>query len=166
MVDGHADSLSHPVAKVGSGMTPTSRSLEYLRKLGYHAEVTEHWNSFTHKRKDLLGFGDIIAFNEKETLLIQATSRGNMNARLNKIVELPASWAWLANPHRGIIVIGWKRYTVAIERKHWRPVLAVVRPSGVMWVDPTIKESTDRDTSTSKEQGGGEASVSPVPSEG
>lgn len=70
-------------------MSPTQRSLKYLRDLGYHVEIVEHFNSFTKQRKDLFGFADLLAIRENEVLLVQVTSRGNVSARVNKITESP-----------------------------------------------------------------------------
>lgn len=67
--------------------SPTTRSLELLRKDGYHVEVVEKWNSFTKTRKDLWGFIDLLAIKQNEVLAVQVTSASNMSARRKKIAD-------------------------------------------------------------------------------
>ena len=67
-------------------MTPTQRSLEYLREQGYLCEVVEKWNSFTKTRKDLWGWCDILAIREGEILAVQVTAAG-VSSRIKKIME-------------------------------------------------------------------------------
>lgn len=100
-------------------------SLDLFRALGFIAEKTEYWNSFTSRRHDLFNFGDILAFNDMETALIQSTSTSNINSRIKKIKENPISAFWLTqdNDNRTIYVIGWKKYSKPINRKYWRPTI-------------------------------------------
>ncbi len=49
---------------MASSRSPTQRSLEYLRELGYHCEIVEKWNSFTKQRKDLWGWCDLIGYTD------------------------------------------------------------------------------------------------------
>jgi hypothetical protein len=67
--------------------SPTQLSLAKLREEGYTCWITEHWNSFARIRVDLFGFIDIIALKGKETLAVQTTSAGNINARVKKISD-------------------------------------------------------------------------------
>ena len=67
-------------------MTPTQRSLVYLREQGYLCEVVEKWNSFTKTRKDLWGWCDILAIREGEILAVQVTAAG-VSSRVKKIME-------------------------------------------------------------------------------
>lgn len=66
-------------------MSPTERSLAYLRKQDYLAAVTERWNHFAKVRQDLFGFVDIIAVKPGETLAVQCTSYSNVSSRVAKI---------------------------------------------------------------------------------
>ena len=68
-------------------MSPTQRSLAYLRNLGYHVEVVEHWNHFARQRRDLWGFADLLAIRPGEVLAVQVTSGSNVSARVKKIAE-------------------------------------------------------------------------------
>lgn len=70
-------------------MTPTQRSLAYLRDLGYEAEVVERWNPHARIRQDLFGFVDILAVKAGETLAVQTTTGGQVAARVKKIADSP-----------------------------------------------------------------------------
>lgn len=66
-------------------MSPTARSLAYLKDLGYRAKVVERWNPFAKIRQDLFG-GDILALKPGEpVLVIQATTGVNHAARREKL---------------------------------------------------------------------------------
>jgi hypothetical protein len=58
--------------------------------LGYVSTVVEHYNSFSKKKKDLWGFGDILSLNhgsERPILSLQVTSRSNVSARRSKMMS-------------------------------------------------------------------------------
>ena len=75
------------------------------------------------RRKDLLGFIDILAFNNDEWIGVQDTSKTNMRAREKKILASPYAWDWLLNPSHLIHVVGWKKYDKPVDRKYWRPTV-------------------------------------------
>ena len=77
--------------------SPTSRSLERLRKDGYVAQVVERWNPYARVRIDLFGFIDIIVMGKglQGIIGIQATSVGNVSARIKKIYAIPEAKIWL-----------------------------------------------------------------------
>ena len=79
-------------------MTPTQRSLRYFRDMGYTCQVVEQWNSHTKTRRDLFGFGDILAVKPGCILLVQTTSGSNGAARVSKIIGEcgDAAKTWLA----------------------------------------------------------------------
>ena len=68
-------------------MSPTQRSLKYLRDLGYHVEIVEHWNNWTKRRHDLWQFADLLAIRKGEVLAVQVTSGTNVSARVKKIAD-------------------------------------------------------------------------------
>ena len=114
-------------------MTPTQRSLKYLRDLGYVCEVVERWNSHTKQRKDVFGFGDLLAVKPGTILLVQVTSGSNTAARVTKIVSEcgEAATAWLAAG--GLIEVhGWRELAAyrkdGQRKKHgrWEPRLECV----------------------------------------
>lgn len=104
-------------------MSPTARTLEWLRSRGWLVEVVEKWIPQSRTRRDLFGIADLIAVHpdRPETVLIQATSTSNVTARIAKLIAAPGSKVWLAQPHRELWVVGWKRYAKAEAGKHWRP---------------------------------------------
>ena len=99
-------------------MSPTQRSLKYLRDEGWTVAITEKWNPHVRIRQDLFGFIDLLAIRKGETLAVQTTSTG-VSSRIKKIMEsdyLPkvrdAGWR--------IVVHGWRknskgRYVLRVE---------------------------------------------------
>ncbi|NBW08725.1 MAG: hypothetical protein EBR82_11950 [Caulobacteraceae bacterium] len=67
-------------------MTPTQRSLQYLREQGYHCSIVEKWNPHARIRQDLWGWCDILAIKKNEVLAVQVTAAG-VAARIKKIQE-------------------------------------------------------------------------------
>ena len=72
-------------------MTPTQRSLAYLRDLGYIAQVVERWNPWAKVRQDLFQIIDILAIGYGETIGVQCTSGSNVAARVRKIADAQAT---------------------------------------------------------------------------
>ena len=68
-------------------MSPTQRSLKYLRDQGYRCWIVERWCPYSRKRKDLWNCLDILAIGNGQTVGVQTTSRGNVAARVKKIEE-------------------------------------------------------------------------------
>ena len=77
--------------------SPTQRTLEKLRKDGEVCQVVEKWNAFARIRVDLFGCIDIVSVvpGRVGVLGIQATSRGNVNARIQKSLAEPKLLTWL-----------------------------------------------------------------------
>jgi len=77
------------------GKSPTARSLELLREMGYLPQVVEYYHAFSKKRRDLYGCIDIVAAHPKLGILgVQATSGSNHSARFKKATECPILY-WL-----------------------------------------------------------------------
>lgn len=88
-------------------MSPTQRSLAYLREEGYLVAIVERWNPHARIRQDLFGFIDLLAIRKNETLAVQVTASG-VSARIKKIMESEylgrvrdAGWR--------IVVHGWRK---------------------------------------------------------
>jgi hypothetical protein len=77
--------------------TPTDRSLQLLRKLGFLPAVVECWIPKIERRRDLWHFGDILACHPRDRimLIVQATSTGNVAARLAKASGRAELALWL-----------------------------------------------------------------------
>jgi hypothetical protein len=109
-----------------SSTSPTQRTLAYLRKLNWQVAVTEHWQAVPKHpaggvRKDLWGFGDLLAVGTKGShVIIQTTSTG-VTDRCKKIEGIPEAVRWLASGGE-IFVIGWRKLKPRGEKvAHWHP---------------------------------------------
>jgi len=67
-------------------MSPTQRSLKYLRDEGYLVAIVEHWQPFARIRKDLWGWADLLAIKRGEVLAVQVTSEG-VASRVAKVTN-------------------------------------------------------------------------------
>lgn len=116
-------------------MTPTARSLDYLRKRGAIAEVVEKFIRVPPRpgqpprpfRRDLFGCLDIVALEPGTTgvLGVQACVTGDQSKRLEKIREEPKARVWLEAGNR-IHVMGWAKRGGRGERKLWTPSITAV----------------------------------------
>ncbi len=99
-------------------MTPTARSLKYLRAAGYTADVVERANKWI--KRDYIGIGDIIAFDDEEVVLVQTTTMdhlANREAKAQGIDDLPR---WCSCPTRRFELHGWALKGKAGTRKTWQ----------------------------------------------
>jgi hypothetical protein len=112
------------------------RTKDYLTDLGYVVEKTEHYNPYCKRKNDLLGFGDYIAIQTGQIVLVQSTSKSNLSARRKKIKSLSTAAEWLDAGGK-IMLIGWQR------------------GSNGRYGDPSIEwiEDTDRDLYTDSTMG-------------
>ena len=104
-------------------MSPTQLSLKLWRGEDWYSEIVEYWNPFANKRKDLLGFADILCLRIGDPqVLLQVTSDSNMSARKKKILALDTAYLWLCTGGR-IVVEGWKKrpQTKGSKRMTWQP---------------------------------------------
>jgi hypothetical protein len=101
--------------------SPTSRTLDALRRAGILAAVVERWNPHAKIRQDLFGFVDLVAVDEAlpGVLAIQATSQSNAASRVAKVLEEPRAAVWLAAGNR-VQVWGWRKLKRREGRKLWR----------------------------------------------
>ena len=111
--------------------SPTARTLEYYRGYGVDIDVVERWVPGAQIRKDLFGFIDLVAILGEKTVGVQATSTGNIGARIKKILALPVARRWVEAPSRTLLVIGWKKYKEsgsegAFAGKYYRPTERVI----------------------------------------
>lgn len=89
--------------------SPTQRSLKYMREKNYECEVTERWNPFARKRKDLFGFIDVLCLGDSGDIVgVQSTSDSNISARVAKITDSPLVGRVRKAGIR-IVVQGWKK---------------------------------------------------------
>jgi hypothetical protein len=90
-------------------MTPTARTLAYLRAAGFQCAVVERWLPHANVRSDLWHFADVIACHpaEKVILLVQTTTAGHLAHRLAKAKSRPELQDWLAAGGR-FVLHGWR----------------------------------------------------------
>jgi hypothetical protein len=80
-----------------------------MRERGFYAEVTEHWNQWARKRKDLFGFIDILCLGADGSIVgVQSTSASNISARVSKIADSPLVGRVRSAGIR-IVVQGWRK---------------------------------------------------------
>lgn len=95
--------------------SPTQRSLKWCRARNWLACVGEKWISQTKQRKDLFGFGDLLAVSDSlGAMLIQVTSADHASHRIDKIRGLPEAIRWLSAGNL-IEVHGWRKNA----KKRW-----------------------------------------------
>lgn len=104
--------------------TPTSRSMEHLRKLGYAVDKVERRNPVTRKTNDLFGFIDLLALETSgeiypSLLAIQATTTSNLSARIKKSLENPLLKSWLSVQGAEFECWGWSKRGARGKRKLW-----------------------------------------------
>ena len=99
-------------------MTPTQRTLAYLRQQGAQAAIVEHWNSFVGRKFDLFGWIDVLAVVDGKFIGIQTTTQSNAAARVDKARGNKALVAWLEAD--GILVVHcWAKRGARGKRKLW-----------------------------------------------
>jgi hypothetical protein len=96
-------------------MSPTQRSLAYIRSQGMKPWIVEYWNPFARKRVDLYGCIDILCIGNGETWAVQTTSTG-VASRVKKITESEYFPVMLESGWR-VFVHGWAKNTKG-EMKH------------------------------------------------
>jgi hypothetical protein len=116
--------------------TPTSRTLQLLRREGYLAETVEKWIPRIERRRDLFGFSDVLAVHPAARLflLVQVTSLGHVADRLKKVQGRSETALWLRAGGR-VEIHGWAqrgdRWTckrVAVQAADLSAVVVAVRP--------------------------------------
>jgi len=90
--------------------SPTALTLELYRSSGWECDISEYWNAFARKRKDLFGFIDVVAVTHGTIVGIQTTTYSNRNARKNKILTEcnVAAYRWLQAGGE-IHIVSWKQ---------------------------------------------------------
>lgn len=115
---------------MAKGISNTSRTLKYIREKGWVADMVERWMHMpTHPaggfRKDMFGFGDIVAMGEGSIIAIQSCGQA-FAQHDRKITEdelvAPNAKLWLENGGR-LILIGWRRVKLKRGGKamRWEP---------------------------------------------
>lgn len=103
---------------MAASLSPTQRSLAYLREQGYRVAIVEHWNPHARIRQDLWGWCDLLAIRKNEVLAVQVTASA-VSTRIKKIQE-SETVAAVRDAGIRIEVHGWRknskgRYVLRIE---------------------------------------------------
>ena len=103
---------------MAASLSPTQRSLAYLREQGYLVAIVEHWNPYARIRQDLWGWCDFLAVRKNEVLAVQVTASA-VSTRIKKIQE-SETVAAVRDAGIRIEVHGWRknskgRYVMRIE---------------------------------------------------
>ena len=103
-------------------MSPTNRTVHKLRADGWGlVQTVEQTIPHTFIKRDLFGFGDVLAIRGDELLIVQVTvNMSNLHARLRKMQMLPSVAYWLQSPNRRIEVHGWRKMGGIGRRKTWQ----------------------------------------------
>lgn len=113
---------------MAKGISNTSRTLEYLRSQGWIADKVEQFNPYAGefgKRKDMFGFGDIVALGENSIIAIQSCGQ-SFSEHHKKITEdeivAPNVYKWLECNGR-LLLIGWRKVKLNRNGKamRWKP---------------------------------------------
>lgn len=96
-----------PLKRRAARKSPTQRTLEHMRGLGYLCQVVERYNAFARVRVDLYGFIDVLCVRGEDIVGVQSTSGANVASRVTKITEHP-NWPLVCKAIR-VIVHGWRK---------------------------------------------------------
>jgi hypothetical protein len=99
--------------------SPTSRSLNLLKKEGWTPQVVEKWLPYNKVRVDLFGVIDILAIRIGRILGVQTTSSSNVSARVVKSLAEPKLKLFLQAGGR-FEVHGWSKKGKHGKRKTWQ----------------------------------------------
>ena len=114
-----------------AGISPTQRTLQYLRSQGYLVDIVERFNPYAGKfgqRKDMFGFGDIIALGDNSIIAVQSFGSA-FSEHKRKLMEDEIA---APNVHRWIecggklMLIGWRKVKLKRGGKamRWQPRIA------------------------------------------
>lgn len=100
--------------------SPTSRTLQHLRGLGYTAAIVEKFNSFVKIRQDLFGYIDVLGIRSDRNgcLGIQTTSADHHSNRVLKAKANPILKTWL-EAGNSFAVWSWGKKGARGKRKLW-----------------------------------------------
>lgn len=109
--------------------SPTQRTLDHFRRLERPVWIVERWIPRARKRIDLFHMFDLVALDGEQGILgLQPTSRGNVSARKNKILDCEYLEPWFEAGNR-VEVWGWGK----VKRKGrevYRPRVLRIHPGG------------------------------------
>ena len=105
-------------------MKTTTRTIQYLRKLGLRCQTVEKYNQFSHKYNDLFGIIDIICLQERGIVGIQACGTDfQEHVRKITIEKSAETREWLSTPGTFLEIWGWRKVQKVKggKQKIWKP---------------------------------------------
>jgi hypothetical protein len=130
-----------------AGISPTSRTLKYIRSQGWVVDTVERFNPYAGKfgqRKDMFGFGDLIAMAENSIIAIQSCGQA-FAAHDKKILEdpevAPHARMWLECGGR-LMLISWRKLKLKRGGKamRWTPRIKEYKIEDFGEIDQCINE--------------------------
>lgn len=117
-----------------SGLSPTQRTLQALRRRGLPAAVVEKWNQYAGPhgiRQDLFGIIDVIALDHTRGVIgVQACAGSGYQAHLRKLLEAHAQETrdWLLTPGCTLELWAWRKVkkTRGGKAMLWEPRVRLV----------------------------------------
>jgi hypothetical protein len=108
-----------------AGLSPTQRTLKYLKDEGYRCGIVERWIQAIRKRQDLFNIIDIIALDpDKGVIGVQSTGQ-DFAGHYRKLTEEKAAETrmWLETPGTSLMLIGWRKLKLKRGGKamRWTP---------------------------------------------
>jgi len=117
-----------------AGMSPTARTIKYLRDQGYIGDVVERFNAYAGKfgqRKDFLGFADLIVVKRGEGVIAVQSTGSAHSEHVRKLSDSECTTnmiEWLESGAR-VWILSWRK--VLLKRggkaKRWEPRKAEFR---------------------------------------
>jgi hypothetical protein len=122
--------------------SPTQRTMEWLRGLGYVVDKVERRLPRGFVTVDCFGFADILALHSDVhgVLAVQATTSAHVQERVQKVQAEPRATLWLRCGNR-IWVVGWG-LRVQEHRKRWIPRVIKVTETGTVEDESAILGQT------------------------
>jgi hypothetical protein len=107
--------------------SPTSRTLEWLRKRSFTAQVVERFNQFAKVRQDLFSVIDVVALcpGRPGVLGVQACAAASHANRLAKVIAEPKARLWLECGN-DLWLMSWRKGGAKGKRKIWTERVEVV----------------------------------------
>lgn len=99
-------------------MSPTARTLAYLRAQNLTCQIVEKWIPQARKRVDLFGWIDIVCLREGSIVGIQTTSGAHHGERREKALAEPRMLEWKACGGK-LEIISWSKRGGVGKRKLW-----------------------------------------------
>ena len=108
----------------------TQKTLKYFRDQGFIGDSIERWIPIPihpggGKRKDFLGFGDMLFFNDRVVILVQSCGQ-SFAEHAKKILDNEFASLWLAGKRRRLVLVGWRKLLKKRggKQKVWKPRIA------------------------------------------